>query len=148
MPNRYGMAEEIELQLKQYRKDKTDSFYIISCDMDDFKSINDNWGHSEGDRALKLIAGILAKVSENNNSMAFRNGGDEFIIITDKTDDNIAQIICDSVEDELSKIHFRDDYEIKISMAYALYDGKTPVSDIINKADTLLYDVKRERKGI
>ena len=148
MPNRYGLEEEIEEQLRQYRKDKTDSFFVIACDMDDFKSINDTWGHAEGDRALKLISAVLTNVAERNNAIAFRNGGDEFVIITDKADGDEANIICDEVERELEKLHFRDDFAIKISMGVAYYDGKHSVSELLNKADGFLYDVKRKHKSI
>ncbi len=146
--NRYGMDEEIDEQLEQYKKDKTDSFYVIACDMDDFKTINDTWGHAEGDRALRIVADVLTKVSDRNNAIAFRNGGDEFVIITDKSDKFVADTICAQVESEFEKVHFRDDYEIKISMGIALYDGKTTVNELLNRADGTLYDVKRSRKQV
>lgn len=146
LQNRYGLDEEIQEQLAQYRKDKNDSFYVIACDMDNFKSINDTWGHAEGDRALKLVAEILTEVADKNNAMAFRNGGDEFIIITDKADKDVAENICNQVEDEFAKVHFRDDFTIKISMGIALYDGKTSVSELLNRADGELYEVKQNRK--
>lgn len=147
MPNRYGLEEEIEEQLRQYRKDKSDSFYVIACDMDNFKSINDTWGHAEGDRALKLISAVLSNVAENNNAIAFRNGGDEFVIITDKAQGDEAKIICDAVETELKNLHFRDDFEIKISMGVAHYDGTHSVSELLNKADGFLYDAKKKHKA-
>lgn len=147
LQNRYGLDEEIEQQLAQYRKDKNDSFYVIACDMDNFKTINDSWGHAEGDRALKLVAEILTDVAEKNNAMAFRNGGDEFIIITDKAEKDVAENICNQVEEEFSKVQFRDDFTIRISMGIALYDGKTSVSALLNRADGELYAVKQERKN-
>lgn len=146
LPNRYGMDEEIEEQLEQYTKDESDSFYVIACDMDDFKTINDTWGHAEGDRALKIVADVLTRVADRNNAIAFRNGGDEFVIITDKSDKEVADVICAQVEAEFAKVHFRDDYDIKISMGIALYDGKTTVNELLNRADGTLYEVKRSRK--
>ena len=147
LPNRYGMDEEIHEQLMQYKRDKNDSFYIIACDMDDFKTINDTWGHSEGDRALKLIAGVLIRAAENNDSMAFRIGGDEFIIITDTSEYGIAENICNDIKDALKEVDFRDDYTIKISMGVKLYDGTMTISQLLNNADKELYEVKRSRKG-
>lgn len=147
LPNRYGMDEEIHEQLMQYKRDKNDSFYIIVCDLDDFKSINDTWGHQEGDRALKLIAGVLIRAAEKNNSMAFRIGGDEFVIITDTSEYGIAEKICDDIKTSLTKVDFRDDYIIKMSMGIKLYDATMTISQLINTADKELYEVKRSRKG-
>lgn len=147
LPNRYGMDEEIEEQLEQYRKDKNDSFYIIACDMDNFKQINDTWGHAEGDRALKMIADVLIKVADENNSMAFRIGGDEFVIITDTCEYGLAESICKQLKNLLEAIDFRDDFDIRMSMGVALYDGGSTISELMNTADLSLYKVKRQSKG-
>lgn len=147
LPNRYGLDEEIEEQLEQYRKDKTDSFYVIACDMDNFKHINDEWGHDEGDRALKLVADILTRVADRNDAIAFRNGGDEFIIITDQADENAVDAICTEIEDALDGLHFRDDFEIEMSMGVALFDGTSTIAELMKRADKSMYAVKRERKS-
>lgn len=145
--NRYGLDEEIEEQLRQYRIDKNDSFYIISCDMDNFKTINDSWGHPEGDRALKLIAGVLVKVSEKYKSTAFRVGGDEFIIITDTSESGLIEHICGELRDELDNLSFRDDFEIRMSMGTVLYDGTSLASELISQADKKLYVAKRNKNS-
>ncbi len=147
LPNRYGLDEEIDEQLEQYRKDKTDSFYVIACDMDNFKTINDRWGHDEGDRALCLVADILTRVADKNNADAFRNGGDEFVIITDQADEKVVDAICTEIEDALDNLHFRDDFEIEMSMGVALFDGTSTIADLMKRADKSMYAVKRERKS-
>ena len=144
--NRYGLDEEFEEQLRQYKKDRFDSFCLIACDMDNFKTINDKWGHKEGDRALKLVAGILISAAEENDAMAFRNGGDEFVIITDKADKRNLDRICARIEKELSELHFRDDFKIKMSIGYAVFDGKETMSELLVRTDQFLYDEKRSRK--
>lgn len=147
--NRYGMDEELEEQLSRYRKDKTDSFYLITCDLDDFKSINDeHGGHEEGDRALTLVAGILTRVTEKNDAVAFRNGGDEFVIITDKSDEDVTKKICAELEAEFEALHFRDDFKIKMSIGYALFDGKADIGELMARADQFLYDEKQRRKKL
>lgn len=144
--NRYGMNDEIKKQLDQYKKDKTDLFYMIACDIDDFKHINDTWGHLEGDRALVLVSDVLAHISEEYNSVAFRIGGDEFVIIVDTSDSVLIKELCTKLEDALLKIDFRDDYDIKMSMGFAIYDGKTDIDELLNFADMQLYSVKRKKK--
>lgn len=140
--NRYGMDEEIREQLQQYAKDKNDSFYLIVCDLDNFKHINDTWGHLEGDRALILISSALLEVSKEFNSEVFRIGGDEFVIITDKSDEGLEDRITERIKEQLDKIDFRDDFRIKISMGVSLYDGKTHIKDLLENADKKMYEAK------
>jgi len=140
--NRYGMDEEIREQLRQYARDKNDSFYIITCDLDNFKHINDTWGHLEGDRALILISFAFSKVAKKFDSEVFRIGGDEFVIITNTSEPGLANDITESLKDELDMLDFRDDFDIKISMGIALYDGVTNINDLLNSADKKLYEAK------
>ncbi len=144
--NRYGMDVELKEQLRQYRLEHEDSFYIIACDLDNFKHINDTWGHPEGDRALVLVAGVLAKVGKMFSAEAFRIGGDEFVIITDKSMAGIAEDITNAIKAELDKLEFRDDFDIKMSIGTALYDGVTPIDELLSNADKKLYEAKKTRK--
>lgn len=144
--NRYGMDAELREQLRQHQRDKNDSFYIIACDLDNFKYINDTWGHPEGDRALILIADALSRVGKRFNSGVFRIGGDEFVIITDTSEKGLAESVENAIKNELDNIRFRDDFEIKISMGTALYDGLTPVGELLNSADKRLYEAKKRQK--
>ena len=144
--NRYGMDAEVEKQLRQYKRKSTDSFYVIACDLDNFKHINDEWGHAEGDRALVLIADALSKAGKKFSSGVFRIGGDEFVIIADTSEEGLATEVAKAVEDELDNVDFRDEFEIEISIGFALYDGKTPIKELLKKADKKMYEAKKESK--
>lgn len=146
--NRYGMDVELKEQLRQYEREHEDSFYIISCDLDNFKHINDTWGHLEGDRALVLIAATLSKVAKKFRSNVFRIGGDEFVIITDKSEKGLADDITAALKEELDNIEFRDDFDIKMSIGVALYDGETPVNELLNNADKKMYEAKKNKVKI
>jgi len=146
LPNRYGMEDEIREQLEEYRRNKNDLFYIIACDMDRFKQINDSWGHPEGDRALELISAALDRVVQEYDSKVFRVGGDEFIIIVDTSEDALPKEICEKIKRELDVLEFRDDFDICMSMGIAKYDGSTDVAELLNNADKELYEVKRNGK--
>ncbi len=143
--NRYGMDVELREQLRQYEREHEDSFYIIVCDLDNFKHINDTWGHLEGDRALVLIADVLSRVAERFRSNVFRIGGDEFVIITDISEQGLAVDITNSIKNELDNIDFRDDFDIRMSIGVALYDGVTPVDELLNNADKKMYEAKKMR---
>ncbi|MBQ7039577.1 MAG: GGDEF domain-containing protein [Clostridia bacterium] len=144
--NRYGMDAELKEQLRQYEREHSDSFYIIACDLDRFKHINDTWGHPEGDRALILVAGALSKVAKKFDSEVFRIGGDEFVIITDKSDEGLAEKVTSAVKNELDNIDFRSDFDIRMSIGVALYDGATPIDELLSNADKKLYEAKRKTK--
>jgi len=146
--NRYGMEEEIREQLHQYARDKNDSFYIITCDLDNFKHINDTWGHLEGDRALILISAALSKVGKMFDSEVFRIGGDEFVIITNTSEQGLADDVTEAIKKELDELDFRDDFDIKMSMGIALYDGVTHINDLLNSADKKLYEAKKINKRV
>ena len=146
LPNRYGMDDEIEVQLEQYRKNEKDLFCVIACDMDKFKIINDTWGHDEGDRALTLVGRTLADVAHRNNAEVFRTGGDEFIIITDKTDGDAGEAICCEIDEEFEKLHFRDDFKIRISHGVKIFDSNVTLKELFDDADAKLYGNKRKKK--
>ncbi|MBE7023234.1 MAG: GGDEF domain-containing protein [Ruminococcaceae bacterium] len=144
--NRYGMDVELKEQLKQYEREHSDSFYIIACDLDNFKYINDTWGHPEGDRALILVAGALARVGKKFSANVFRIGGDEFVIITDTSEEGLAIDVTNAIKTELDNIDFRNDYDIEMSIGVALYDGVTPIDELLGNADKKLYEAKKKIK--
>ena len=144
--NRYGMDIELRKQLRQYKRKNTDSFYVIVCDLDRFKYINDTWGHPQGDRALKLVSEALSRVSKRFKSTAFRIGGDEFVIITDTSEEGLASDITNAIKKEFDNIEFRDDFDINISIGNALYDGVISVNALLDSADKRLYESKKNKK--
>jgi len=122
------------------------SFVLIFIDLDNFKPINDNFGHEEGDKVLKEIANIL-KESFRENDFIVRLGGDEFVVLITLQNNHINDIkkIIDSlrkrVEDKLNK------YNLSFSYGVAIYpkDGKD-LSTLLEKADIRMYEEKKKRK--
>lgn len=128
------------------------SMFLILMDADDFKIINDKYGHLEGDQALIQIAYILNSAINNthkNYSLA-RYGGDEFVIVGNiQNKDEVAQLI-NQIEEEEKKYNkeTNNKYNIKLSIGYALQnDNHTSVEDLIKEADALMYAKKRKRKN-
>ena len=128
------------------------SMFLMLMDADDFKIINDKYGHLEGDQALIQIAYILNSVINNthkNYSLA-RYGGDEFVIVGNiQNKDEVAQLI-NQIEEEEKKYNkeTNNKYNIKLSIGYALQnDNHTSVEDLIKEADALMYAKKRKRKN-
>ncbi len=144
--NRYGMDDEIYGQIMEYKKDKNDSFYLIVCDLDNFKHINDTWGHLKGDEALTKVSKALSTASEEYEAEVFRIGGDEFVIVVDTSDSSLVNEMCDKIKCELDAIDLNVDFAIRMSMGTALYDGVSKISELLNKADKKLYEAKAKNK--
>lgn len=128
------------------------SMFLMLMDADDFKIINDKYGHLEGDKALIQIAYILNRAINNthkNYSLA-RYGGDEFVIVGNiRNKDEAAQLI-NQIEEEEKKYNkeTNNKYNIKLSIGYALQnDNHTSIEDLIKEADALMYAKKRKRKN-
>ena len=128
------------------------SMFLMLMDVDDFKIINDKYGHLEGDKALIQIARILNRAINNTNknySLA-RYGGDEFVIVGNVQNENeVVQLIA-KIEEEEKKYNkeTNNKYNIELSIGYAIQnDNHTSVEDLIKEADNLMYAKKRKRKN-
>ena len=96
--NNRGQLVQYVSQESNLRRDGRET-YIMMTDINDFKNVNDTWGHSEGDTALKLVAEALRETLDSCGFPAFvaRYGGDEFIIILHPADGKEAYDLIDSI---------------------------------------------------
>ena len=116
------------------------------CDLDDFKTINDTYGHVSGDEVLKYIAHQLKRVSED----VVRFGGDEFIVFSDsKTMGEFFK----SLKMVQQKVHEKDfvvqgDTKIKISFSFGVdfFTAGDNLDQVLNSADKKLYQNKKNKQ--
>ena len=108
--------------------------YVIMIDINDFKSINDTFGHAEGDHVLVLVSNSLKKVLRRHNMPVFlgRYGGDEFILITHPlTEDELDPMIREIRDEVSSACETRNaPYRVTLSIGY---DELMRVNDSIQK---------------
>lgn len=123
---------------------------IIFLDIDDLKTINDNFGHSAGDLALKEVGRIINANIRNDNDWAARYGGDEFLICLNRTDHNeayeIAERIRRNIEEVILPLY---DSKEKLTLSLGLHtikDSKLTAEEIISIADKKMYKAKKVRK--
>ena len=123
---------------------------LLFIDMDNLKWINDHHGHNEGDQALIDLASTLKKTFRGSDIVA-RIGGDEFVILSESTDENgeIALTrLCENIKDHNARGARR--YPLSISAGTTQFDPTHPISidELLSKADALMYAQKKEKKGI
>ncbi|MCH5209739.1 MAG: diguanylate cyclase [Oscillospiraceae bacterium] len=123
---------------------------LMMIDIDNFKSINDNYGHIAGDRTLKMFADTLRKFSADGDVLC-RIGGDEFIVfVKDVTSkEELSKRASDMISDICNKIkesEFETNNSISIGIAQTPEDG-TEFTKLYNSADKALYYVKQNGKN-
>lgn len=120
---------------------------VVYIDLDDFKPINDNFGHQEGDRVLTYIADYLRKTFRESDVIA-RVGGDEFVVLAWMAQaEDLAKIQARLVNRHRLTTNAGDVYEVGMSIGYAVHDPKLEgdLLNLIQRADTAMYEHKRSR---
>ncbi|CDI48760.1 GGDEF domain-containing protein [Clostridium tetani] len=136
----YGtIIEIIERQIK-YSKRKGETFCILMIDIDDFKSVNDNFGHVFGDEILIKISKEIKKNIRKNDYVG-RFGGEEFIVIFNNTELSEAIIISERIRKSIEKLEFFRSLKITISGGVKEYFNES-CKEIIDAADNFLYKAK------
>ena len=137
--NRYYL-DKVSGELKRKRK-----ITMMMLDMNDFKSINDNFGHSQGDDALVSLADVLEKTVGANGTVV-RYAGDEFVIILNNGDEDAAEKCKLQIKKNLEEFNetHKKKYKLSASIGVGVFDlEKSNVDKILKKIDKLMYDDKR-----
>jgi len=136
------------LQSKIRNKDANRNFSGILIDIDNFKTINDQYGHLTGDEALEITAELLRSSLRKNDFLA-RYGGDEFIIILDIQDFSVLEKSAERIRTNIKNYNLRSykPYQLSLSMGYDVYDRNTARSadDFLKHIDSLMYNNKKEK---
>ncbi len=124
-------------------------FPLIMIDFDDFKLINDKYGHHFGDRVLKAVSEII-KVCTRSVDCCSRYGGDEFVIILSEANLEYAGLVCQWLLKEVSYLSMQTEDNISvpvsISIGIALWEKGMTSEQILACADKALYHSKRSGK--
>jgi polar amino acid transport system substrate-binding protein len=120
-------------------------FSVIMFDIDDFKKVNDNYGHQVGDDVLKKISSI-AELNKRKSDILGRWGGEEFLIICPDTNLQGALALAEKIREEIEKY----DFGIKTltaSFGVSEYSENDSIEKLIKRADDALYKAKKEGKN-
>lgn len=122
-------------------------FTLAYLDVDEFKRVNDEHGHTEGDRVLQLIADTIRANIRSMDAIA-RLGGDEFALLLPETGPGAAEIALRKIQHRLMEVARDDAPGISFSIGAVICVGPPDTADrLIQMADSLMYAVKREGKN-
>lgn len=126
-------------------------FAVGIFDCDDLKSVNDRYGHEKGDIYLQTASSLICRVF--NHSPVFRIGGDEFATILQNEDYRNKDELTAKFERKSNEIRAKSDgiwHQVSVAIGIASFDPNidTTVTDVIRRADELMYENKRSKKAI
>ncbi len=143
--NRRQMLPSLEQAAERKRRTEAPASILI-FDIDDFKSINDNYGHSVGDHVLKEFVALVGKRARQFDQL-FRIGGEEFMLFLPDTPENGALTLAEELCDLISKAEFIKDRPVTVSIGLSeLNEGET-VDEWMKRGDNALYAAKENGRN-
>ena len=129
---------------KRYREPLS----LLMMDIDNFKSINDNYGHDVGDLVLKKLAEVIRK-NVRTSDIPARFGGEEFVVLLPRTDEKGALMVAERIRNEFRNSSVKVDGKdvwTSVSIGLSVLSEEDNIDSLIKKADEALYQAKRSGK--
>lgn len=143
--SRYRLERVIKLECERSRRFKY-AFSVIAMDVDDFKQINDNHGHSAGDQTLvKIVALVRTHIREID--LIARWGGDEFMVVLPNTGLADGRLVADKLRELIARSRVCEQLDITLSFGLAEYQPDEPMSQLMVRVDRALYQAKLAGKN-
>lgn len=138
--NKRGFSERLNNEIMRSNRTKS-TFSLVMFDLDKFKKINDEFGHSVGDKVLETVAKTVLKRVRKTDTFA-RWGGDEFMLILPDTNIKNAANLAKEIKDTLNKKQVDQVNGIKASFGVLEYSLSDNEDEVLFKIDHLLYKAK------
>ena len=139
-----GLLNQAALARRVEHSEEFDGVVAV-CDMDNFKDINDRFGHLVGDEILRNIGNLL-QTSIRQEDEAFRWGGDEFVILFHNQRTDVAAKRMEELEGRLREFRVRGFGILPIRFSWGTADANgRPLREALDKADRNMYTLKRSR---
>ncbi len=149
LPNRVLFNDRIE-QLIKHAERNGGRFAILFFDLDNFKPVNDTFGHEVGDKLLQAIAHRLTRHVRGTDTVT-RLGGDEFVILLEEANDrdSVEKLLDKTVESICAPCNINGhDIEISVSAGISLYpENGTDVNTLMHHADQAMYHMKQKSRA-
>lgn len=131
-----------QIRYKNFKRDYT----LLLIDIDDFKSINDQYGHPMGDEILKSVAEIIRKLARKTDIVA-RWGGDEFVILLPETELDMAKSIGESIREAVQNSKYQVAAEITLSIGISGSRENCEAQSLFRIVDDAMYRAKKTGKN-
>ena len=143
LANRASFLEHLELGLRRATRNGT-GIALLFIDLDNFKQVNDSFGHAVGDDLLKAVGSRLHAAVRANDVVA-RQGGDEFLILLSDIGNPASEVVASKIQLALREPFVVDEIELQVSASIGI--GLYPVDGadaeaLLKHADTAMYSVK------
>jgi diguanylate cyclase (GGDEF)-like protein len=140
LPNRRYMAQRFLQEMQRARRYHK-SLAFVMIDIDHFKTVNDSFGHLEGDQVLAELAKILL-ASKRESDVAARFGGEEFALILNETTAEGAMTLAERIRASVEQATFAGNLKLTISLGVAATDDEEQFTSLMERADEALYEAK------
>ncbi|WP_083595201.1 sensor domain-containing diguanylate cyclase [Alteromonas sp. RW2A1] len=141
--NRSALLNKSEEELRRSRRLGYD-MGVMMLDLDNFKSVNDNYGHDAGDKVLKSVAQAVNNSLRKDETLG-RLGGEEFVVIVHGADKVGMQQLAGRIQDVISLQDFsflREGYSVTVSIGYTKVEKNEQFKSALKRADSHLYTAK------
>lgn len=138
----------LDLLMNKIETSKT-SLAVFMIDVDNFKKINDTYGHAFGDKVLIKIAQTLSKTLRTSDEI-IRYGGEEFLTILYRCDEKLANKIAERILEKIRTIKFKEHKNISVTVSIGIAiktNNNENIIDLIKKADNAMYKAKQLGKN-
>lgn len=139
-------SEEVKKEIERSKR-YSHPISVIYIDCDNFKNVNDGFGHAEGDKLLRVIATTIRENIRTTDIVA-RVGGDEFCILMPETGIQLSSSSIDVIKNSLIKVMNDNKWSVTFSIGIATFI-KPPQSadEVLGKSDELMYYVKKHGRN-
>lgn len=139
----YEIAEQERLSSMRYGH----PFTICFLDLDNFKKVNDTYGHVKGDELLRIVARILKEEARQSDLVA-RLGGDEFTILFPETGSEVVKTIITKLHEKIADEFKKSGWPVTTSIGVVTFhEIPGSVNDALHKVDQLMYAAKKAGKN-
>ncbi|HET9588024.1 MAG TPA: diguanylate cyclase [Anaerolineales bacterium] len=149
LPNRRATHGFLEKELSRAKRNGSE-FSVLLIDIDNFKQVNDRWGHAAGDKVLVRTAGIFQAIIRKQDWVG-RWGGEEFLMIFPGSPSSDAKSLAERVRSEIAGVRYQHagaSFGITVSIGVAGADQTSTLDEVLKEADDALYKAKRTKNAV
>jgi diguanylate cyclase (GGDEF)-like protein len=140
---------QLKMEIDRVNRYEEQPMTLILLDLDNFKAVNDTYGHIEGDQVLSRLGQVIKRCMRKTDS-AYRYGGEEFTILLPMTTSKNAAVTAERIRTEFKKENFSPapgkEFHMTVSIGLAQYKPQEDMKVFVHRVDQLMYQAKEKGK--